>query len=87
MLISNSKEVMRAGAQIVAVIAAIELPRGEWETIVDLLAQHCTNNDQKIKNASILTLGSICEQIKASGKKINNRLSEQILGSILCCCG
>lgn len=37
-LISPIPEVMKSGATIIAVIASIELPRGEWEQIVDLLA-------------------------------------------------
>ncbi len=37
-LISPVVEVMKSGATILAVIASIELPRGEWESIVDLLA-------------------------------------------------
>ncbi len=58
---------MKSGATILAVIASIELPRGEWGQIIDLLAENCSNEDLNIKIASITTLGYICEQIKTSG--------------------
>jgi importin subunit beta-1 len=66
---------MRASANILAVIASIELPRNEWSQIVDTLADNCTNQDNSIKNASITTMGYICEQIKKLGKTINDQLS------------
>ena len=37
-LISPIPEVMKSGATILAVIASIELPRGEWGQIIDILA-------------------------------------------------
>lgn len=47
------------------------------------MADNCSNKDINIKIAAITTLGYICEQIKSTGKVIHERLSEQILGSIL----
>jgi hypothetical protein len=52
---------MKAGASLIAVIASIELPQKKWYNIIDLLAEHSTNNDMTIKIASITTLGYICE--------------------------
>ena len=59
-LISPISDVMRTAASIIAAIASIELPRNEWDVIVDILAENVSSNLPNIKNASITTLGFIC---------------------------
>jgi hypothetical protein len=44
----------------VAVIVSIEVPRGEWLNIVDILANNTTHEDIKVRRASIITIGDAC---------------------------
>ncbi len=82
-LICPNVDVMKSAASVIAYIAAIELPRGEMEQIVDVLVQNCGNSNINYKNASITTLGFICEQIKNFNQKISDRISEQILAGVI----
>jgi importin subunit beta-1 len=50
-------------ASLVAAIAAIEIPRGEWLELITILCTNATHQEQHIKLASLQTLGCICEEI------------------------
>lgn len=51
-------------AALIATIAAIEIPRGEWTELISLLCQNTSNEQYHIKLASLQTLGYICEEIE-----------------------
>ena len=74
---------MRAGANTIANIAAIEIVRGEWLEIVNSLASNATHQDVNIRRASITTLGFICEELKLVKCNIHAGSCEQILAGIL----
>lgn len=82
-LITPLLDVMRSTANVIAEIAAIEISRGEWLDIINLLAQNSMHSDLNIKRASITTLGYICEEIKSVSCNVPNEYCEQILGSLL----
>jgi importin subunit beta-1 len=84
-LISPNVLVMRAGANVIAQIAAIEIPRGEWLEIVSSLADNSIHEDLNIRRASVTTLGFICEELKNVQTIINKQTCEQILASLLIC--
>lgn len=74
---------MRAGANVIAQIAAIEIARDEWLEIVNALAENSMHEELPIRRASITTLGFICEELKHTSNNVNNTTCEQILGSLL----
>lgn len=55
---------LRAGqssAQFIVSIAAIELPRNEWPELMSTLVQNVTSGSDQLKQASLITIGFICE--------------------------
>ncbi|THC97805.1 hypothetical protein EYZ11_002721 [Aspergillus tanneri] len=59
----NSKD-GRAGqsaAQFIVSIAAIELPRNEWPDLMNILVQNVASGSDQLKQASLITIGFICE--------------------------
>jgi len=63
-LASSSSLIRRSIAQIISVIASIEIPRGEWTDLLTNLCQNSLNEALNIKMASLTTLGFICEEIE-----------------------
>ena len=57
---------MRAqAAQVIAAIAVIEIPRGEWSELIPSLCQAVQGEaDGGVKLSSMLTLGYICEDLR-----------------------
>lgn len=70
-LVSPQIVVMRAGANVIAQIAAIEITRGEWLEIINSLAENSMHESLNIRRASITTLGFICEELKSTSAIIN----------------
>jgi importin subunit beta-1 len=60
-LVSNEIVIMRAGANAIATIASIEIPRQEWLDILTTLAENCQFIEYNIRRASVVTLGFICQ--------------------------
>lgn len=55
---------LRAGqssAQFIVSIAAIELPRNEWPELMNTLVQNVASGTEQLKQASLITIGFICE--------------------------
>jgi importin subunit beta-1 len=82
-LVSQNVLVMRAGANVIAQIAVIEIVRNEWLEIVNALADNSMHEDINIRRASITTLGFLCEELKLVQSNVNRNTCEQILGSLL----
>ncbi|CAL9733844.1 importin subunit beta-1 [Monosporozyma servazzii] len=61
-LVSSEDRVANASAQLIAAIADIELPLGQWSDLMKLMVDN-TNPSQpeNVKRASLLALGYICE--------------------------
>lgn len=57
--------VAQTAAQIIAKIALIELPRGQWGDLINALLQNMTNPQAtpSLKKATLETFGYICEEI------------------------
>ena len=57
----------RAGgvaAQVVAAIAAVELPNAEWMELIEILFQFMNNSENvNMRIATLQTIGYICETI------------------------
>lgn len=51
---------MKLGANCIAFIAVIEIPRKQWVQIVDNLAENTLSPNVGIRMASIITIGAMC---------------------------
>jgi len=52
-------------SQVVAAIAAVELPNGEWQDLIEILLGFVNNqsNNANLKIATLQAIGFVCEQI------------------------
>lgn len=60
-LASNNAQAGQAAAQVVASIAAIELPRNQWQDLMGALVRNVSDGTPHQKQASLTTIGFICE--------------------------
>ena len=60
---SEVKSARRVACQIVAYVATIEVPKGWWDNIVDILSQQVSSENQVFKQAALETLGFFSEEI------------------------
>ncbi|EDO15979.1 hypothetical protein Kpol_499p7 [Vanderwaltozyma polyspora DSM 70294] len=61
-LFTNESRVSSAIAQLIAAIADIELPVGEWPDLLKIMVENTNpNKPENVKRAFLLTLGYICE--------------------------
>lgn len=51
----------QSAAQFIVSIAAIELPRNEWADLMSTLVQNVGSGSEELKQASLITIGFICE--------------------------
>jgi importin subunit beta-1 len=58
---SSSNQVGSATAQVIAAIAAIELPRSQWPDLMTTLVRNVNEGQPHQKQASLTTIGFICE--------------------------
>jgi importin subunit beta-1 len=50
-------------ASLIAAIASIEIPRGEWTDLISNLCTNAGNENLEIRLASLQTIGYICEEL------------------------
>ncbi|KAI9791457.1 MAG: karyopherin beta [Candelina submexicana] len=60
-LASNDARAGQSAAQFIASIAAIELPRDQWPELMSSLVQNVGEGGDHLKQASLTTIGFICE--------------------------
>ncbi|EON98993.1 putative importin subunit beta-1 protein [Phaeoacremonium minimum UCRPA7] len=60
-LSSNNAQAGQASAQVVASIAAIELPRNQWQDLMASLVRNVSDGSPHQKQASLTAIGFICE--------------------------
>ncbi|RYP44817.1 hypothetical protein DL768_008775 [Monosporascus sp. mg162] len=60
-LSSNNAQAGQAAAQVIASIAAIELPRDQWSDLMATLVQNVSSGAPHQKQASLTCIGFICE--------------------------
>ncbi|KUI64596.1 Importin subunit beta-1 [Cytospora mali] len=60
-LASNNAQAGQAAAQVVASIAGIELPRNQWQDLMGALVRNVSDGTPHQKQASLTTIGFICE--------------------------
>lgn len=60
-LSSSNAQAGQAAAQVIASIAAIELPREQWPELMPTLVRNVGEGADHLKQASLTTIGFICE--------------------------
>jgi importin subunit beta-1 len=61
---SSSTKAGTFAAQVVAAIAAVELPNGQWQELIELLLGFINNQgNSNLKIATLQAIGFICETI------------------------
>jgi len=60
-LASTNSKAGQAAAQVIAAIAAIELPRNQWPELMHALVRNVSEGGQHQKQASLTAIGFICE--------------------------
>ncbi|KAF5017430.1 hypothetical protein F66182_10643, partial [Fusarium sp. NRRL 66182] len=58
---SSNTQAGTAAAQVISSIAAIELPRGQWNDLLPYLVKNVSEGADHQKQASLTTIGYICE--------------------------
>ncbi|KAL4785878.1 armadillo-type protein [Aspergillus varians] len=51
----------QSAAQFIVSVAAIELPQNEWPDLMQILVQNVASGSDQMKQASLITIGFICE--------------------------
>ena len=64
-LSSSNAKVGQVAAQFIAAIAAVELPVGQWQELIDTLLgfMNDTNSHAQLRIATLQSIGYICETI------------------------
>ncbi|RVD87404.1 uncharacterized protein DFL_001640 [Arthrobotrys flagrans] len=60
-LATADRQSVTSAAQFVAAIAAIDLPSGQWDSLMPSLVQNVNTGGDGLKMASLTTIGYICE--------------------------
>lgn len=61
---SQSQKAGNFASQVVAAIAAVELPQGQWPDLIEILLGFVNNQpNANLKIATLQTIGFICETI------------------------
>ena len=50
-----------SAAQLIAVLATIELPRGEWQDLMPTLVENVASGETSVKQSSLTAIGFLCE--------------------------
>ena len=62
-LATESSRVRNQIASLIATVAQIEIPRGEWTELIANLCTNASHQESKIRLTSLTTIGYICEEL------------------------
>ncbi|OAA60553.1 importin beta-1 subunit [Niveomyces insectorum RCEF 264] len=82
-LSSTNNQAGQAAAQVVAAIAAVELPRNLWPELMPHLVQAVSQGEVHQKQASLTTIGFICESSDAELRTSLVGFSNSILTAVV----
>jgi importin subunit beta-1 len=82
-LASNTSQAGQAAAQVVASIAAIELPREQWPELMPTLVRNVGEGGDHLKQSSLTTIGFICESQDADLRSSLVQHSNAILTAVV----
>ncbi|KAJ5088680.1 Armadillo-like helical [Penicillium angulare] len=72
-----------AAATLIVSIASIELPRGEWPDLMNILVQNVASGSDNLKQSSLATIGFICESQDADLRQSLTAHSNAILTAVV----
>jgi importin subunit beta-1 len=78
--------VRKTATMVIAVIAAVELPSGNWPDIIPNLVKNSRNENENFRLASIQTLGFICEELtklEDCANVLNSETKNMVLTAIV----
>lgn len=76
-LATESSVVRQQIAGLIATIAQIEIPRGEWSELITNLCTNSSHENQQIRLTSLMTIGYICEELQP--EDLTQELKNQIM--------
>ncbi len=82
-LASNDARAGQSAAQFIASIAAIEIPRNEWPELMAALVQNVGEGADHLKQASLTTIGFICETDDIELRESLSQHSNAILTAVV----
>lgn len=82
-LSTSDARVGQAAAQFIAAIAAIEIPRNQWPELMPTLVQNVGEGQDHVKQASLTTIGFICETEDADLRESLAQHSNAILTAVV----
>ena len=74
---SECRESLKNASICLAIIAAIEVPDGQWDQFLKLMADNATNENFQFRLASIQTLGFLSEFLE---QYIDKQLNQEQIG-------
>eukprot|EP01006_Ploeotia_vitrea_P034310 TRINITY_DN65737_c5_g2_i4.p1 TRINITY_DN65737_c5_g2~~TRINITY_DN65737_c5_g2_i4.p1 ORF type:complete len:893 (-),score=494.38 TRINITY_DN65737_c5_g2_i4:214-2850(-) len=77
-LASPKKGVRMAAATVVARIATLEFPAGQWNDVVPMLVKLIGTNDDNLREAAFMTLGYVCEELPDELRSQSNTILNAI---------
>lgn len=82
-LASSNSQAGQAAAQVVASIAAIEIPRDQWPELMPSLVRNVGEGADHLKQSSLVTIGFICESQDAELRQSLIQHSNAILTAVV----
>ena len=82
-LTTSDRSVSAQAAQYVAAIAATELPRNLWPELMPALVENVGNGQDNLKQASLQTIGYICENQDGELQATLSQYSNSILTAVV----
>lgn len=73
----------QSAGQFIVSIAAIELPRNEWPALMSTLVENVATGSERLKQASLITIGFICESQDADLRESLSAHSNAILTAVV----
>ncbi|RPB06149.1 ARM repeat-containing protein [Choiromyces venosus 120613-1] len=82
-LASNDNRAGTSAAQLIAAIAAIELPQNQWHELMPALVRNVGEGSDSLKQSSLTTIGYICESEDPDLRESLNQHSNAILTAVV----
>lgn len=81
-----SCKVVTMGASAVSALACLEIPKGKWIEVIDVLVNSAQCENSGYKFAAMVTIGFICEEIhlECFGADNQNRILDIIVKGLVC---
>ena len=82
-LVSNSELVKRSAANVIAAVASLEIPKGEWNGLIATLVNIIGGDNLSLVQTAIVTLGFTSQALAKGNIKVDIQRSEEILTGIV----